>query len=178
MSEEVKTKICPFCNEETNANSDKCDVCGEKFLKKCPFCGEEINIKAKKCKHCGEFLDGNTHQNINDSITEFPEELKKFNWGAFWGSWIWGICNNVKITLWYIPVFILVFIITGGNILADSIVCMLTTIYIGIKGNELAWKNKKWDNIAHFNRVQKNWAIWCSILGILGLLYNLGITLS
>lgn len=149
--------------------------------KMCPFCGEEILAVAKKCKHCGEFLDGSIqskNSNANDSDVEFPKELKKFNWGAFWGSWIWGICNNVKITLWYIPVFILVFIITGGNTFAHSIVCLLTTIYIGIKGNKLAWKNKKWENVAHFNRVQKNWAIWCNILGVLGLLYNLGATLS
>lgn len=55
MSEEIKT--CPFCGEETNINSEKCNVCGESLLKTCPFCGEKVNIKAIKCKHCGEYLN-------------------------------------------------------------------------------------------------------------------------
>ena len=33
------------------------------------------------------------------SKVEFPQELKRFNWGAFFGTWIWGLVNKSYITL-------------------------------------------------------------------------------
>ena len=29
-----------------------------------------------------------------------------------------------------------------------------------MKGRELAWRNKEWDSLEHFNRVQKRWSAW------------------
>src|SRR5579883_2805594 len=30
---------------------------------------------------------------------------------------------------------------------------------LGAKGSEWAWRNKRWRDVAHFRRVQRNWAI-------------------
>jgi len=30
---------------------------------------------------------------------------------------------------------------------------------LGAKGNEWAWRNRRWRDLAHFRRVQRNWAI-------------------
>lgn len=57
-------------------------------------------------------------------------DIIKFNWGAFWGTWIWGIVNKVPITLFAIP---LVFTL---GILPFMIIC-------GLKGNEWAYNRKK-----------------------------------
>ena len=35
------------------------------------------------------------------------DEVKRFNWGAFWGTWIWGLINRSYKTLWAIPALIL-----------------------------------------------------------------------
>ena len=35
------------------------------------------------------------------SKDEFPQELKRFNWGAFLLNWIWGIMHKQYITLLY-----------------------------------------------------------------------------
>ncbi len=70
-----------------------------------------------------------------------PPEIQGWNWGAFWLSWIWGIGNNVMIAL-------LAFIVPFWN------------IYLGLKGNELAWRNKQWESVEHFKQVQKKWAVW------------------
>lgn len=45
----------------------------EKKTKECPYCGEEILATAKKCKHCGEWLD---RPNETDSVLT-DEEIDK-----------------------------------------------------------------------------------------------------
>ena len=71
-----------------------------------------------------------------------PEEIKGWSWGAFWLNWIWGIGNSTYIALlMFVPFvnFIMIFV-------------------LGAKGNQWAWQNRKWRDIEHFKRVQKNWA--------------------
>jgi len=84
-----------------------------------------------------------------------PSGVKGWSWGAFLLNWIWGLGNKTWIAL-------LCFVPYVG---------FLVAIYLGIKGRELAWCNKRWDSIEHFNRVQKRWSVWALILvfGIAGL---------
>ena len=67
-----------------------------------------------------------------------PAELQGLNWGAFLLSWIWGLGNGVMIAL-------LALIIPFFN------------IYLLIKGNELAWKAKRWESVAAFQATQRKW---------------------
>jgi len=87
-----------------------------------------------------------------------PESVKGWSWGAFLLNWIWAIGNRTWIGL-------LVFIPYIGFIMA---------IVLGFKGREWAWKNNHWDNVEHFNEVQRRWSFWgvaifvtVSIIGIL-----------
>ncbi len=87
-----------------------------------------------------------------DSIGEFkkpdqgnvPEGVKGWSWGAFLLSWVWAIGNRTWTGLLCLLPFI-------GFIFA---------IILGIKGREWAWKNKKWQDLDHFNRVQRKWSVW------------------
>jgi len=77
---------------------------------------------------------------IDDSI---PESIKGWNWGAFFLHGIWGLANKTYVALLaFVPV-----------------VNVPIMIFLGIKGNELAWKYKKWDSVEHFKAVQRNWNI-------------------
>lgn len=74
----------------------------------------------------------------------FPEGVQGWSWGAFMLNWIWALFNKSYIGLLaLIPYIGLVF-----------------AIYLGIKGRELAWKNKEWESVEHFQRVQKKWSVW------------------
>ena len=73
-----------------------------------------------------------------------PVEIKGWNWGAFLLNWIWAIGNNTWIGLLALIPYI-------GFVMA---------IILGIKGKEWAWKNKKWESVDHFQRVQKKWTYW------------------
>lgn len=80
-----------------------------------------------------------------------PEEVKRWNWGAFWLTWIWGLFNGVYISLLgLIPV-----------------VNVFMSFYLGAKGNELAWRNRYWHREIDFLNTQKKWAIAGWIPGIL-----------
>ena len=72
-----------------------------------------------------------------------PPEIDRWNWGAFLLNWIWGIGNNTYIAL-------LMFV---------PLVNMVIPFVLGVKGSAWAWRNKRWDSVEHFKRVQRNWGI-------------------
>lgn len=76
--------------------------------------------------------------------------LLKFNWGAFLGTWIWGLFNSAPITLLMLPLCL-----TFGWF-PFMLIC-------GIKGNEWAM-NEKYDNIDTFHKSQeKQTVIWAAL---------------
>jgi len=70
-----------------------------------------------------------------------PAAVKRWNWGAFLMSWIWGLGNKTYIALLcLIPMVNLVII-----------------FILGAKGGQWAWKNKNWESAEQFTRVQGMW---------------------
>lgn len=82
-----------------------------------------------------------------------PAEIDRWNWGAFLLNWIWGIGNGTFIALLcFVP-----------------LVGLVMMFVLGAKGSAWAWRNKRWDGVEHFRRVQRRWAIagallWLSII--------------
>jgi len=72
-----------------------------------------------------------------------PPEIRRWNWGAFLLNWIWGIGNDTYIAL----------------LTMIPLVDIVMPFVLGAKGSEWAWRNKRWRDVAHFKRVQRNWAI-------------------
>jgi len=132
----------------------------------CPACKTTVSAQAIACPRCGQPLGSRVAgassraANVNDSgggaLSALPIGLRGFNWGAFLFGPIWAIFNNAWIGLLaFVP---------GVSL----IVC----IVLGVKGNEWAWQNKRWDSIEHFFGTQKNWALWGIVL------YAISIALS
>jgi hypothetical protein len=81
------------------------------------------------------------------------------NWGAFLIPFIWGPANNVWIGL----VGLVGFFAGGGTGLGllCGAISLGISIYLLIKGNDLAWRSGKvWQSGAQFQAVQKQWVIW------------------
>ena len=123
--------------------------------KQCPYCAELIPKNSTYCNVCKTSLN-NIYSNNSAQIkpannqfnNEIPNNLKQWNWGAFWLTWIWGIGNKSWLTFWaLIPYFGIIWMF----------VC-------GCKGNEWAWKNKSWTSIEEFTQVQRKWTIIGNIL--------------
>ena len=79
------------------------------------------------------------------------DEVKVFNWGAFWGTWIWGLFNRSYITLLAIPLFF-------------TPAFLPWALYCGFKGNEWAFKNTQALDGAKFHAGQKKQSIVWNIL--------------
>ncbi len=89
-----------------------------------------------------------------------PDEIRGWNWGAFFLNWIWGIGNNTFIAfLMFVP-----FINLG------------MAFVLGAKGNEWAWRNKRWDSVRHFKRVQRKWGYWSAGLIASSLVFMIVVT--
>lgn len=82
-----------------------------------------------------------------------PPGVDRWNWGAFLLNWIWGIGNSVFIAL-------LMFV---------PLVNIVMWFVLGAKGSVWAWRNRRWDSVEHFQRVQRKWAIWGVVIYLLGI---------
>jgi hypothetical protein len=70
--------------------------------------------------------------------------LGSWNWGAFLLSPIWSICNKS-----WIGLFSLV-----------PCVGTIMSIVLGLKGNEWAWQNRRWESVEQFKETQTVWMWW------------------
>ncbi len=136
---------------------------------KCPMCSQEILYGVNPCPYCkcslawsqqGPVLylppTGDPQQIATTNIpnisrqgnlanSDIPEEIRHWNWGAFFLTWIWGIGNSV----WW---SFLTFIPYLGIVVMPFV--------LGAKGNQWAWKSKSWESTEHFQKTQKTWAKW------------------
>lgn len=85
-------------------------------------------------------MDNNYRQPVDQNP---PEDIKGWNWGAFFLNGFWGIFNKTYVAL-------LAFI---------PIINIPVMIFLGYKGNEMSWKNNDWNSIEHFKSTQSKWNV-------------------
>ena len=104
---------------------------------------------------------------VFDQSVKVPEEISGWNWGAFWLPGVWCISNQVWIGLiaWADFSFITLPLTFG-------LTWPIVGIILGVKGNEWAWKSRRWKSIKDFQNHQRGWAFvsWLIISSIVGLL--------
>ena len=117
-----------------------------------------IEIKEEEPQYDKSLEDTATPPSVwKDEKTLVPLEILHWNWGAFTLTWIWGLGNKVYISLLsFVPV-----------------IGLFIPFLLGWKGNEWAWKNKKWENVEHFKKVQKKWFIGAMAVCFVSLLVSI-----
>jgi hypothetical protein len=133
-------------------------------MSSCPKCRALLPHDTKICDYCGytlsvatDLLDQTLVLNTSGQgkTALIPPEIRGWNWGAFFLAPLWGIFNRVWISLLaFIPI---------------PFLALIMSIVLGVKGNEWAWRSRRWDSIEHFNRIQKHWMYW----GIIAFLVSL-----
>ena len=94
-------------------------------------------------------------------------ELSKWNWGAFYFGWLWGVFNKVYVALVQLVVSILSYALTimGLGIIAPlfGLINIGISIWLGVKGSQMAWDNGAYRNLEHFRSSRHNWNVAAAI---------------
>ena len=100
-------------------------------------------------------LGNNSGQgHLLDASFKVPEEIQGWNWGAFFLPGFWCIPNQVWVGLvsW-----------TDLSLITLPLTLGMTwpvmAVILGVKGNEWAWKSRRWKSVKDFKRHQRVWAI-------------------
>ena len=106
-------------------------------------------------------LPKRTRSNAEDN--KIPEEIQRWNWGAFILGPIWGMMHGIWWTvLGFLPFLPLPYTLRSiGFVVLVAVMMML-----GYKGNELAWRSRQWDSAEKFLKIQERWARWSVIFAI------------
>ena len=97
--------------------------------------------------------DSTTPNSSGTRDGEIPREIKKWNWAAFLMPAVWGLFSGV-------PYTVLLFGAAFLPPMVQLVVMVVASIYLGAKGNEHAWRGKKWRSIEHFKAFQRQWTSW------------------
>ena len=100
-----------------------------------------------------EHADSLTPYSSGTRNSEIPHEIKKWNWAAFLMPAVWGLFSGVPYTV----------VLFGTAFLPPMVqfaIMAVVSVYLGAKGNEHAWRGKKWRSTEHFLAFQKQWTSW------------------
>jgi len=119
----------------------------------------------------GDSVPGATPEDLIELVETFqaaalatspPEaEIRRWNWGAFFLTWVWGIGNHTYVALW-------------------ALVPVLTPVMsfvLAAKGSEWAWNRRRWDSVDAFRRTQRAWAI-CGVAFCLSAVALAGVVIA
>lgn len=129
------------------------------------------------------------HQYPGDIISERGRVRNSWNWGAFLLGWIWAIGHSI---IWpmYIVIGLTIILVVLPMLVPLSLIITLwiyyllifaLNIYLGVKGNFMAWDNGCYDNVAHFREKERKWTlaaiiVWGGIFLSLITLYIMGLS--
>jgi hypothetical protein len=145
---------CPKCGKSNSVRREDCFECGAMLYPdkhEATSQTHDAAIISANQTPSSEKANYDTSQVLLENTSgqgisaEIPNEIQRWNWGAFWLTWIWGLAHNVWVSL--------VVLIPGAVLIMPFI--------LGAKGTEWGWQNRKFKGgIAEFRKVQRRWALW------------------
>lgn len=105
--------------------------------------------------------------------------LRQWNWGAFAFTWVWAL--GMRLWMWGLAIIAINAAIYGLHLYVSFVVPLLrgaappipidprslewlavfvnvaAALWLGVSGNRLAWKSRKWDDLLHFRITQMAW---------------------
>jgi len=107
-----------------------------------------------------------------DSIRDRERARNSWNWGAFLLGWIWAIGHSIVWPL-FVVIGLTIILVVLPMVVPPSLIITLwifnllsfaLDIYLGVKGNSMAWDNGCFDNVAHFHERERKWTIAALII--------------
>lgn len=105
--------------------------------------------------------DSTVHASNNSGTpdAQLPGELKGWNWGAFFLPFLWGPFNRVWVGLGTLLIGLVLPIPWILGLLGYTALSLM----MGVRGNEWAWRARKWESADHFRKVQRVWKTWGTV---------------
>lgn len=131
----------------------------------CPKCKTEMNVSSILDERTAIFDCQSCQSKFKIQFDEkkFPNNLNNFNWGACLLWHFWGLWNGI-------PVISAIALIIG---FLSTPICMVSpglgvfiglidigiAIYLGMNGNSISWKRKRWSSAEAFEISQNRWSV-------------------
>lgn len=171
---------CPFCDAPVEDGSVYCYNCGAEVGtgstdSEVIVAPPDIGETSDSASHgMGGSLLGSFPGQRGAAVATFPsgnpvadlEQVKGWNWGAFVFSWIWAFSHNL------------------GSVAVISLIAsflnmgLFASIFLGIAGNEYAWKSRRFSSVEEFKDTQKKWTTAALIVLFFGILMFMGLFLA
>jgi len=151
----------------------------------CPTCGADSGSGFRFCVECGAPLasagPGEERGRWSDPAVRgtrggVPDvSLRRWNWGAFVFTWLWGLFNGAYLPLLGLLVGLVPSMILwqqslpgGGKAWVSTSTLLYTawSAYCGVRGDTWAWRGRTWRSVEQFRRSQHNWAVASSVAAI------------
>jgi len=137
----------------------------------CSECGAFIKQGKDVCGECGSIQGGTgpgRHVAVDQAEPDDPRlpsgndpavlpSLKGWNWGAFGCSWVWAFAHGLPQFGWQ----------TLMGWLMGGFPGFALSIYLGMNGNQLAWRQRSFANLDEFWRVQAAWSSAGRVLALI-----------
>lgn len=112
----------------------------------CHACSKEILDSASHCPECGAPQTAKILTQIlapKSALEPLPAGIKGWCWGGVLLNVIWAI----RFRIWL------------GLLTLIPVVGIGVSIWLGLKGRELAWRKGAWSSVEEFNQTQRRWSI-------------------
>lgn len=91
--------------------------------------------------------------------SSLPDELRGLNWGGLLLNFVWGLAMKIPLTwLHLIP-----------------IVGWVMPLVMWTRGNEWAWKHRRWESVDQFKKVQEKWMIAGVIFTVISIILSIAL---
>ena len=93
--------------------------------------------------------------------SQLPSELRGWNWPAFLLGPIWGVGHRI----WWTAIGILALapLVSVGQLRASLLIWLAMMLFLGLRGNELAWRARRWESVDKFVAAQQRWGVWAVV---------------
>ena len=176
---------CPSCGAANESHASYCASCqsefgiGERVSPTAHADGGYDDLRSSAARGSGESADAFSGiAVIDDSESEdaklsdsrggskgedapLPSELRGWNWPAFLLGPIWGVGHRI----WWTAIGFLALapLINAGPRQAALLIWLAMMLFLGFRGNELAWRARRWESVDKFMAAQQRWGIWAVV---------------
>lgn len=85
------------------------------------------------------------------------KSIRGWNWAAFLLTWVWGVPHRVWVSL----------------LALIPVINIIIAIYLGLKGNEIAWRQNRYLSVQEYKDSQRLWLRWSLIVCIATIIFIL-----